>query len=60
MDEPKQIMDLTDKLSEYTSCVEPVEGTGKPFEFVEFNQKWTPPHTETSYVPDLTQGEFQP
>ncbi len=29
-------------------------------EFMDFAGQKTPLHTETSYVPDLTQGEFQP
>ena len=55
---PRPIAQLLDSLD---PVVQGAEGTvGKVVQFMDFSGQKTPPHTETSYVPDLTQGELQP
>ena len=60
MDTPKPVQDLLDSLSAYEELVQPKEGsTPVVIEILKYDRP-TQPHTEMSYVPDLTQGEFQP
>ncbi len=59
-DKEKSLHECVLELKEY---VQPKDGQeGIPVDFVDYsNQFWRPVRqTETSYVPDLTQGKLQP
>ena len=58
---PQPIAHLLDSLREYTDYIQPdVSKLAIPIDFVDYSNVKMLPHTETSYIPDLTQGEFQP
>ncbi len=58
---PKPVARLVESLHHYTDLVEqqPSFGTGE-IEILDYPSAEMGPHTETLYVPDLMQGEFQP
>ncbi len=60
-DTPRPVAQLLESLHQYTDGIEPdLSKPAIPIDFVDYSNDKTLPHTETSYVPDLNQGEFQP
>ncbi len=59
-DTPKAIEDLLESLRNHTDLLEPKPGCAPEVSEILDYDRPMQPHTETSYVPDLTQGEFQP
>ncbi len=61
MEEYLTVRKLQERAQELEDLISVKDGSlPQPIEYLDFSNDCTQPHTETSYVLDLTQGKLQP